>query len=97
MVVTMFCIVVYDVGEKRVGKMLKLTRQYFSWIQNSVFEGETTDARLLEYLHKAEKIIKKDEDSIIVFKMSTNKYLDREINLLHRLINTVPLDNNKKM
>ena len=60
MVVTMFCIVVYDVGEKRVGKMLKLTRQYFSWIQNSVFEGETTDARLLEYLHKAEKIIKKD-------------------------------------
>jgi len=34
---------------------------------------------LLEYLHKAEKIIKKDEDSIIVFKMSTNKYLDREI------------------
>ncbi|HOQ50050.1 MAG TPA: CRISPR-associated endonuclease Cas2, partial [Candidatus Kapabacteria bacterium] len=75
----MFCIVVYDVGEKRVGKMLKLTRQYFSWIQNSVFEGETTDARLLEYLHKAEKIIKKDEDSIIVFKMSTNKYLDREI------------------
>jgi CRISPR-associated protein Cas2 len=79
MVVTMFCIVVYDVGEKRVGKMLKLTRQYFSWIQNSVFEGETTDARLLEYLHKAEKIIKKDEDSIIVFKMSTNKYLDREI------------------
>jgi len=28
---------------------------------------------------------------------STKKYLDREINLLHRLINTVPLDNNKKM
>lgn len=75
----MYCIVVYDVGEKRVGKMLKLSRQYFSWIQNSVFEGETTEAKLMEYLHFAEKIMKKEEDSIIVYKMSTNKYLDREI------------------
>jgi len=78
-VVKMYCIVVYDVGEKRVGKMLKLTRQYFSWIQNSVFEGETTEAKLMEYLHFAEKIMKKEEDSIIVYKMSTNKYLNREI------------------
>lgn len=75
----MYCIIVYDVGEKRVGKMLKLTRQYFSWIQNSVFEGETTEARLEEFIHKSKKIINKDEDSIIIYKMSTNKYLTREM------------------
>ena len=31
----MYVIVVYDVGEKRVGKMLKVCRQYLCWIQNS--------------------------------------------------------------
>ena len=34
----MYVIIVYDVGEKRVGKMLKLCRQYLCWIQNSVLE-----------------------------------------------------------
>ena len=28
----MYVIIVYDVGEKRVGKMLKLCRQYLCWI-----------------------------------------------------------------
>lgn len=74
----MYCIVVYDIGEKRVGKMLKLTRQYFNWIQNSVFEGEITEAKLEEYLYNSKKIIKKEEDSIIIYKMSTDKYLKRE-------------------
>ena len=30
----MYVIIVYDVGEKRVGKMLKLCRQYLCWIQS---------------------------------------------------------------
>ena len=42
----MYIILVYDIGEKRVGKMLKLCRQYLSWIQNSVFEGEITEVKL---------------------------------------------------
>ena len=42
----MYVIVVYDVGEKRVGKMLKLCRQYLCWIQNSVFEGALSEAKL---------------------------------------------------
>ena len=40
----MYVILVYDVGEKRVGKMLRLVRKYLSWIQNSVFEGEIPGA-----------------------------------------------------
>ena len=35
----MYVILVYDFGERRVGKMLKLCRRYLNWIQNSVFEG----------------------------------------------------------
>ncbi|HMX39907.1 MAG TPA: CRISPR-associated endonuclease Cas2, partial [Saprospiraceae bacterium] len=44
----MYVIAVYDVGEKRVGKMLKLCRRYLNWIQNSVFEGELSDLGLKE-------------------------------------------------
>ena len=44
----MYVILVYDIGEKRVGKMLKLCRKYLNWIQNSVFEGEITEVKLEE-------------------------------------------------
>ncbi len=66
----MYAIVVYDVGEKRVGKMLKLCRQYLCWIQNSVFEGEISDAKLRELKLKIKGIIEPSEDSVILF---TNK------------------------
>lgn len=46
----MYVILVYDFGERRVGKMLKLCRRYLNWIQNSVFEGEISEARLKELL-----------------------------------------------
>ena len=36
----MFIILVYDVGEKRVAKVLKICRKYLNWVQNSVLEGE---------------------------------------------------------
>lgn len=75
----MYVILVYDIGEKRVGKILKLCRQYLNWIQNSVFEGEITPVKLQELLSKAKLIIKKEEDSIIVFKSREEKWLEKEI------------------
>lgn len=44
----MYVILVYDFGERRVAKMLKLCRKYLNWIQNSVFEGEISEVRLKE-------------------------------------------------
>ena len=35
----MYVIVVYDVEEKRVAKVLKYLRSYLNCVQNSVFEG----------------------------------------------------------
>lgn len=76
----MYVILVYDIGVKRVGKMLKLCRKYLSWIQNSVFEGEITEVRLKELILKAEKIMKKDEgDSLIIFSSRSEKFLDKQI------------------
>lgn len=75
----MYIILVYDVGEKRVAKMLRLCRQYLNWIQNSVFEGEITDSKLKELLHRAKKIMDRQEDSIIVFKSREQKWLEKDI------------------
>jgi CRISPR-associated protein Cas2 len=75
----MYVILVYDIGEKRVAKMLKLCRQYLNWIQNSVFEGEITEVKLSEMLIKASKIIDEEYDSIIIFKSRQQQWLDKQI------------------
>jgi CRISPR-associated protein Cas2 len=69
---------VYDIGEKRVGKMLKLCRKYLNWIQNSVFEGEISEVQLKELTLQAEKMMK-DEDSLIIFSGRSEKWLDKQI------------------
>jgi CRISPR-associated protein Cas2 len=53
----MYVILVYDVNEKRVAKMLKLCRRYLNWIQNSVFEGEISEVKLKELIIFAEEIM----------------------------------------
>jgi len=77
--IIMYVILVYDVEQKRVGKMLKLCRRYVNWIQNSVFEGEITDVKLKELLSEAGKIINKEKDSIIVFKTRQEKWLEKMV------------------
>jgi CRISPR-associated protein Cas2 len=75
----MYVILVYDIGEKRVGKMLKLCRVYLNWIQNSVFEGEITDVKLRELKARAKEIMHKNEDSLIIFKSREERWLDKEV------------------
>ena len=75
----MYVIAVYDCGEKRVVKMLKLCRRYLIWIQNSVFEGELTAVQLLELKIEAKKILDKNEDSFIIFSNRNPKWMDKEI------------------
>lgn len=75
----MYVIAVYDVGKKRVAKMLKLCRRYLNWIQNSVFEGEISESKLEELKIEAKEIMDEDDDSFIVFKTRQEKWLDKEI------------------
>jgi len=75
----MYVILVYDIEEKRVGKMLKLCRRYLNWVQNSVFEGELTDVKLQELLHEARAIMQVEKDSIIVFKSRQEKWLEKMV------------------
>jgi CRISPR-associated protein Cas2 len=73
----MYYIAVYDVGQKRVGKMLRLFRKYLHHIQNSVFEGELTDADFGRLKSEIEQIYEAEFDSIIFFSMN-GKYMDKE-------------------
>ncbi len=75
----MYIIAVYDVGEKRVGKMLKLCRQYLNWIQNSVFEGELTEVQLKELIYKSKNIMKEEDDSFIIFSSREQKWMDKKV------------------
>ena len=75
----MYAIVVYVVGEKRVGKMLKLCRQYLCWIQNSVLEGELSEAKLRELKMKINGIINESEDSVIVFTNKMGYNMNKQI------------------
>ncbi|MDR1886826.1 MAG: CRISPR-associated endonuclease Cas2 [Prevotellaceae bacterium] len=75
----MYVILVYDVGEKRVAKMLKLCRKYLNWVQNSVFEGEITKVKLKELTILSKKIIDPDSDSIIIFANRDEKWLNKTV------------------
>lgn len=80
----MYVILVYDMGKRRVGRMLKLCRQYLNWIQNSVFEGEITPVKLKELKLKARKLMNEEEDSLIIFASREERWLEKEIIGLER-------------
>jgi len=78
-VAKMFVIVVYDVNQKRVAKVLKTCRKYLYWVQNSVLEGEINESAMVKLKAELERIIDKDEDSIIFYTFRTTKYSNREL------------------
>jgi CRISPR-associated protein Cas2 len=69
----------YDVGEKRVAKVLKTARRYLTWIQNSVLEGDLTPAQLESLKIDIEKVIKKDYDSVLLYTWRVERYMQRDI------------------
>ena len=75
----MYLLLVYDVEVKRVAKALKICRAYLHWVQNSVFEGEISEGKLKELLQKLKKIIKKEKDSVMLYKFSSESAFEKEI------------------
>jgi CRISPR-associated protein Cas2 len=75
----MYYILVYDVNVKRVAKMLKLMRTYLNHVQNSVFEGELTDAQLAELKDRAKNLMNEEEDSIIIYCVGSKRWSNREV------------------
>ncbi|QUI23973.1 CRISPR-associated endonuclease Cas2 [Vallitalea pronyensis] len=73
----MFVILVYDFGERRVAKALKICRKYLTWIQNSVFEGDITEGKFKMLTLELERVMDKDNDSLIIFQFRSKRYSDR--------------------
>ena len=67
----MFVVLVYDVNRSRIPMVHKVCKRYLYWVQNSVFEGEITKEKLKKLVSELEKIIDKNEDSILIVKFIT--------------------------
>jgi CRISPR-associated protein Cas2 len=74
----MFVILVYDVNTKRVGKVLKRSRKYLNWVQNSVLEGDISEVNFTKLKIELQKVINIDEDSCLFYIFRTTKYSKRE-------------------
>lgn len=79
---SMYVILVYDicvdnVGKKNLPKVYKTCKKYLIHIQNSVFEGEITEANLIKLREELKPCIRRDLDSVIVFKSRNSRWLDK--------------------
>lgn len=85
----MYLLIVYDIKVERVNKVKSFLRQHLFWVQNSVFEGEVTKSEYEFIIKQLNKIINKDEDSIIVYKLRVPELIDKKIIGIEK----APLDN----
>ena len=79
----MYVILVYDIrmdeqGKRILPKVYKICKKYLIHIQNSVFEGEISTANLILLNKEIKKIVRKDEDSVILFKTRNERWLEKE-------------------
>ena len=74
----MYVILVYDINVARVSRVLKVGRRYLAWVQNSVLEGALTWAQLARLKAELKEIIDEDEDSVLIYVLRTEKWLERQ-------------------
>ena len=67
----MYIIMVYDVNEKRVAKILKIGRKYLNWVQNSVLEGELSPGKYEKLKLEIKRLINEKEDSVRFYVMDS--------------------------
>jgi CRISPR-associated protein Cas2 len=66
-------IIVYDINQKRVSKVMKICREYLHHVQNSVFEGDITTANFNQIKDRLLGVI--DEvDSVLIYTFRTAMY-----------------------
>ena len=74
----MYIILSYDVGQKRVGKVMKICRKYLTHVQRSVFEGTLTEAEVKRLKRELDKLIDVEKDSVCIYRMESLKYTQKE-------------------
>ncbi|WP_136591446.1 CRISPR-associated endonuclease Cas2 [Salinigranum halophilum] len=74
----MYVIAVYDMEADRTQLMLSLLRRYLTHVQNSVCEGELTEAQYAVLTEKIDETVKPHE-SVILYRLRDDNWLDRHI------------------
>lgn len=80
----MYVILVYDIAQEENGpkiwrNVFKISKRYLHHIQNSVFEGELTEAQILALQQELKEWVRTDLDSVILFKSRDSKWLKKEL------------------
>lgn len=65
-------------GAKVLRNVFKICKKYLTHIQKSVFEGNLTELEYLKLKSELARYIRKDRDSVIVFKSRNERWLDKE-------------------
>jgi CRISPR-associated protein Cas2 len=75
----MYLILVYDVGEERVAKVCKALRRRLTWVQNSVFEGEVSEADFKKIQAVLAEIIHNDEDGVLFYCIQNPRAWEKRV------------------
>lgn len=80
----MYVILVYDIrsdydGQRVLNRTFKICKKYLSHIQNSVFEGELSEAQIIKLKYELNGIIREDKDSVILFKSRNQRWLSKDM------------------
>ena len=73
----MYVLIVYDVEVAHVTKVHKFLKRYLHWVQNSVFEGELTEAQI-ETGTAGLKRLMNETDSVLLYTARDARWLTRE-------------------
>lgn len=79
----MYVILVYDIladekGARVSRNTFKICKKYLTHIQKSVFEGDLTELNYHKLKVELSKYIRKDKDSLLIFKSRNEKWLEKE-------------------
>jgi CRISPR-associated protein Cas2 len=75
----MYVILVYDVGEDRVGKVCRFLKRYLPRVQNSVFEGDLPESKLANMKAGLAKCLDPRVDSVLLWVLRDSRWVDRQI------------------
>lgn len=79
----MYIILMYDIladegGPKVSRNVFKICKKYLTHIQKSVFEGNLSDINYMKLKSELNNYIRKDKDSLLVFKSRNERWLEKD-------------------
>ncbi|MGD9535545.1 MAG: CRISPR-associated endonuclease Cas2 [Alphaproteobacteria bacterium] len=83
-------IVTYDIGDpKRWRRVFRLMKGYGQWLQLSVFQCRLTARRRADLAAALERLIKREEDHVLIIDMGDADRIDPQVESLGRRYETV--------